>query len=250
VNKLVRIGLGAAAVVVVLVVGAQVLRPPAWSDVGVVPSAATPATSAPSSQASVAEPSPSAASDLPVGSSHVLFDRGRVRGTVTVPAPGWSGADDMVKIPSAFPPDGAGIFVSAGELFVYEDPCDWAATTPETPARTVDELVTALSARASRDASAPAGITVGGYAGKSITLHVPDDAVFSRCDEGYFGSWRGLNTAEPNPYRIHEGPGQIDELWILNVDGLLTVIDIAYYAGTPVEHVEEMRAIVESTSFE
>ncbi len=34
------------------------------------------------------------------------------------------------------------------------------------------------------------------------------------------------------------------------MDGVLTVIDTAYYAGTPVEHVEEMRAIVESATFE
>ena len=106
----------------------------------------------------------------------------------------------------------------------------------------------ALSGQASRDASAPVDITVGGHAGKSITLHVPDDAVFSQCDQGYFGSWGG--PAEPTPYRYHQGPGQIDEVWVLDVDGVLTVIDTAYYAGTPVEHVEEMRAIVESATFE
>ena len=116
------------------------------------------------------------------------------------------------------------------------------------PATTVDELVAALGNQASRDASAPVDITVGGYAGKSITLHVPDDAVFSRCDQGYFGSW-GV-ASEPTPARYHQGPGQIDELWILDVNGVLTVIDTAYYAGTPVEHVEEMRSIVGSATFE
>jgi hypothetical protein len=39
-------------------------------------------------------------------------------------------------------------------------------------------------------------------------------------------------------------------VWILDVGGVLTVIDTTYYAGTPVEHVEELRAIVKSTTFE
>ncbi len=50
--------------------------------------------------------------------------------------------------------------------------------------------------------------------------------------------------------RIAQGPGQIDEMWIVEVDGMAVIIDAAYYEGTPDEHVEEMRAIVESIRFE
>lgn len=249
-NKFVPLGLGAAAVVLVLVVGTQLLRTPA-SDVGVggAPSTTPSATPSPTAEPSVAGPSASADTGLPVGSSHLLIDVGGVRGTVTVPAPGWGGDSGiMAKDGNVDPPDGAGMITFTGELYVYGDPCEWSTTKPETPAKTVDKLVAALSAQASRNASAPVDITVGGYAGKSITLHVPDDAVFSQCDQGYFGSWN-VGT-DPTPSRHHQGPGQIDELWILDVDGVLTVIDTAYYAGTPVEHVEEMRAIVESTTFE
>ena len=112
----------------------------------------------------------------------------------------------------------------------------------------MQELVAALTTQASRTASAPVDVTVGGHAGKSITLHVPDDAVFSQCDEGLFGSWG--TTVEPTPARYHQGPGQIDELWILDVDGVLTVIDTAYFPGTPVEDVQELRTIVRSAVFE
>jgi hypothetical protein len=248
-NKLVPIGLGAAAVVVVLVVGSQLLDPRASGGVGGAPSATPSATPSPTVAPSVADPSASSDTGLPVGSSHVLIDGDGVRGTVTVPAPGWSGDGGvMAKNENVDALDGAGMITFTGELYVYGDPCEWSTTKPDTPARTVDELVAALSAQASRNASAPVDITVGGYAGKSITLHVPDDAVFSQCDEGYFGSWGG--PAEPTPYRYHQGPGQIDEVWILDVDGVLTVIDTAYYAGTPVELVEEVRAIVESATFE
>ena len=34
------------------------------------------------------------------------------------------------------------------------------------------------------------------------------------------------------------------------MDGIPVVIDAAYYEGTPDEHVEEMRSIVDSITFE
>jgi hypothetical protein len=129
---------------------------------------------------------------------------------------------------------------------VYGDPCQWSTTIPETPATTVDELVEALAAQASRDASAPVDITLDGYAGKSITLHVPDDADFTQCDDELFSSW---GTRDEDPSRYHQGPGQIDKLWIVDVDGVLVVIDAGYYAGTPQEVVDEMDAIVETATF-
>ncbi len=188
-NKIVPIGLGAVAVVVVFVVGTQILGSPASSGVGGAPSATPSPTPSPTPEPSVATPSPSVATGLPVGSSFVLINDGGVRGTVTVPASGWSGDGGiMTKDDSgADPPRGAGMITFTGPLHVFGDPCRWSTTKPGTPAKTVDELVTALSAQASRNASAPVDITVGGYAGKSITLHVPDDAAFSQCDQGYFG---------------------------------------------------------------
>ncbi|HEU4864524.1 MAG TPA: hypothetical protein VFU44_12230 [Candidatus Limnocylindria bacterium] len=92
--------------------------------------------------------------------------------------------------------------------------------------------MTALAAQASRAASEPVAITVDGYAGKSITLHVPDDAVFSECDRGIFGSW-GVSRSDISPFRYHQGPGQIDVVWALDLDGVLAVIDWSYYEGTP-----------------
>jgi hypothetical protein len=112
----------------------------------------------------------------------------------------------------------------------------------------VDEVVTALAAQASRDASAPVDITLDGYAGKAITLHVPDDADFTQCDEGKFGSW-SQGTTDLSPHRYAQGPGQIDEVWVLDVDGLMVVIDWTHYAGTPADDVAELRAIVESATF-
>jgi len=252
-NKLVPIGLGAAVVVVALAIGIQLLGPPAPGGVGGAPSA----TPSPTPGPSVAAPSSAPEGLLPEG-SHVLSDGGTIDGlptlpiTVTIPAPDWYGEPGdriLTKNDNSAAPNGAGMIVFFGELYVYGDPCEWSTTRPDAPATTVDELVSALAAQASRDATAPVDITLGGYAGKSITLHVPDDAVFSECDRDTFGSW-GVPGADLTPFRYHQDPGQIDEVWAVDVDGVLTVIDWAYYAGTPTEHVDELRAIIESITFE
>jgi hypothetical protein len=249
VNKIVPIGIGAAAVVGILVVGVNVLGAPAPGGVGAAP-AASPSPS-PTAAPSAAAPSTAADAGLPSGSSHILVSDGGVEMTVTIPAPGWQGDSKggiLVKNDNVDAPDGAGMIVFPDDgLFVYGDPCMWASTTPTTPATTADAVVTALAAQASRDASAPVDVTLGGYTGKRITLHVPDDADFSTCDQGFFGSW-GV-ASEPTPGRYHQDPGQIDEVWALDVAGQLLVIDTTYYAGTPAEHVAEIRAIVESATF-
>jgi hypothetical protein len=131
---------------------------------------------------------------------------------------------------------------------VYGDACHWESTVPESPATTVDDVVAALSSQASRDASEPVDITLGGYAGKSITLEVTNDADFTDCDPGYGGSWDcGGDGVSPCGY--HSGPGEIDTIYILDVDGPIMVWNTSYYAGTPAEDVAELEAIVQSASF-
>ena len=172
--------------------------------------------------------------------------------TVTIPGPGWhtDPGRPLLARASIEPPDGAGmiLFGLTDQFYVYGDPCRWSTTRPETPATTVDELVAALAAQASRDASDPVDVTVDGHQGKSITLHVPDDANFAECDQGLFGSW--AIGGDPSPSRVHQGRGQIDKLWILDVAGELIVIDAGHYAGTPAEIVDQLDAIVESATFE
>jgi hypothetical protein len=249
----IRIAVAAAVLLVVVAfVGYQLLG----SNVGGPGATPTPEpTSTPSVAPSAAA---SEAAGLPLGPFHLtvagdFFDLGM---TVTIAADAWDGGIGtgvLVHGDNTDNPDGAGLIVFTGDLYVYGDPCHWSTTKPATPATSVDELVAALTAQASRVASAPVDVTLDGYAGKSITLHVPDDAAhaggkFSDCDQGIFGSWAWGTDATPSRYA--QGPGQIDEVWILDVNGVPVVIDAAYYAGTPADVVDEMRAIVESTTFQ
>ena len=117
----------------------------------------------------------------------------------------------------------------------------------DTPATTVEDFVAALAAQASRDASEPIDVMVGGYAGKSITLHVPDDATFDECEEGEFVSY---GTDEEPLDRFHQGPGQIDQFWILDVEGSIVVLDAMYRPDSSAALVSELQAIAESATFE
>jgi hypothetical protein len=260
-NRFIIFGLGATAVVVIgLFFGARLLSSP--GSVGGPGAEPTPTVS----PTLTAAPSAPAAGGLEVGSTHILWDRTNgesdvcclgMKITVTIPAPGWY-ADQMgilTKDNNADAPSGAGLivfadvndlFVGMGDIFVYEDPCHWESTTPETPVTTVDEAVAALAAQASRDATDIEDVTLDGHTGKRITLHVPEDAVFADCDLGEFRTFvEGEDSA-----RYHQDPGQIDLLWILDVDGELVILDVAYYEGTPESVLDEMAAIVESATLD
>ena len=207
----------------------------------------------PSSDPSTAEPSSAAWGGLPEG-AFALWEGSDVEPpiTLTIAAPNWEGNPGdgyIIKNGDAGAPDGAGMIVFEGlDMYVYSDPCRWSTTMPEAPATTVDDLVAALASQASRDASEPEDVRVSGFAGKSITLHVPDDAVFSDCDRREFRTL--VDDPEVDGARYAQDPGQIDKLWVLDVDGQPAIVDIAYYDGTPQAVIDEMEAMVESIDFD
>ena len=200
--------------------------------------------------ASTASPSPSAGT-----STHVLSyaSDDAIGITVTIPETGWYGPPGewaMEGSPDGFEaPAWAGIiaFVVDKKFYVYGDPCDWRSTRPEAPATTVDELVSALASQASRNPSAPEEITVGGYSGKKITLHVSDDVRLRDCDEGAFSTF---GVAGEDPALYAQGPGEIDEIWIVDVNGRIALLEGGYYADTPENIVDELHDILNSATFE
>jgi hypothetical protein len=255
-NKILTFGLGAAAVVAVLFVGAQLLGSPSGG-----PGADPTATPTPEPT-----PTPSAWSGIPAGAFVISDDEVRV--TVDVAAPGWSpyrefqgvGRDDD----GLDAPETVGVLLLAWawpagtEFNVFGDPCQWHTTSPETPATTPDEIAAAFAGQAQTEATAPVDVTVGGYAGKAVTLRVPmsyevpgatREEEFGDCDDDAF-AYYGVASDEISHERNAQGPGQIDELWILDVDGSIVILDAAYSPATPADVVEELRALAESATFE
>jgi hypothetical protein len=250
-NKFVTIGLGAAAVVVLaLLLGTQLLGSGGGTGAGDEPSPTPTVEPTP-------EPTPSPSTEAGVPEGPFLLVTGQNDDgetihpplTVTIPAPGWEGNVEgggiLLKRWGA--PNGAGMIVfSQPEYIVYGDPCRWE-TTRET-VDTVDEFVAVLSSQASRDASEPVDITLGGYSGKAITLHVPDDLDVSQCDQGTFGTW-DCGDAGESPCGFVGGPGEISTEYILDVDGVIMAWHTGYGPEASADLVAEVEAIVQSASF-
>lgn len=127
----------------------------------------------------------------------------------------------------------------------YADPCQWADTTLDPPlGPTVDDLATALENQLNREATV-SDIALDGYTGKLVEMTVPADAVFSDCDSGAFRSWVG-----PSGPRFHQGPGQQDDVYILDVDGFRLVIDALSYPGSPAEDLEKLQQLLDTIQIE
>lgn len=263
-NKFVPVGLGAAAVVVVLLVGTRLLGPPASNGVGGGPSVEPSPTAAPTPEAT---PSPTLWTGLPEGPFVVTGSADPVQVTLDIGTPGWdrlSGLDAVTKDDDGLDaPATVGVALLAWGwpagtgVNVYGDACQWSTTIPETPATTPDEIAAAFAAQASTDATAPVDVTVGGYAGKAITLTVPiafdlpnatREEKFADCDEDTLAFY-GVE-GETGSARDAQGAGQIDELWILDVNGAIVILDAAYGPAVPAELVDELQALAKSATFE
>ena len=252
-NKIVGFGLAAAAVVAIALIGSQLIGSPAPGGTG----AGTTSSPGPSvaEPTPTAEPSPSIDAGLPVGSSYRLTSEEDVPITATIPAAGW--AQDpggiLVKDENGAAPDGAyviGVWATADPV-IPSDPCEWESTMPDTPATTLDEIVAALGSQATRNASAAEDVTVDGYAGKVITIEMPDGQYTASnnpdCDQDKLCT---LGYGESTACQMwFQEVGQIDELWIVDVDGEFFFVPGSYYSETPASVIDELGAFLGSMTF-
>jgi hypothetical protein len=172
------------------------------------------------------------------------------RYTVFAP-PGWNGGENIVPDAGPFVAGSTGMKVTLVRQ-VPVDPCHWKAPLV-TPGPTVDDLVEALVGQRLRDATTPVDAALAGHFGKYLEWSVPEDMVvtgdadFQGCDatdEGHtdFVSW--IDAA--GGHRYHKVAGERDRLWILDVEGQTTVVDVAYAPSAPAKVRDELFAIVET----
>jgi hypothetical protein len=268
VNTLLKFGLAAAVVVAVAVfIGINTLGTSGTNVGGPGIGDASP-TAEPTPEATLApSPSSSVLTGIPGGPFVLTPTDYPVQITIDIASSGWEALPEVNAVAKdddgLDPPESVGVallgwaFPAGAGLYVYGDPCQWSTTTPATPATTPDEVAAALEAQASSDGTAPVDVTVGGYAGKAVTVHVPmtfdvpnatRDERFAVCDDSMFGFY-GVE-GEPGPVRNAQGAGQVDELWILDVDGAIVVIDATYAPAASADLVEELRTLAESATFE
>ena len=176
--------------------------------------------------------------------------------TVAVPN-GWSESRGrfVVKYPGDQPGPVLGLSVwDVGQ--VYLDPCHWQNGQVD-PGPSVKALVAALVAQPMRDASKPTDVTLAGSKGTYLEQSVPADLKsstwtdFDACDiessNGHhdFRSWIGTG----NGTRYLQVPGQVDRLWVLDVQGRRLVVDATYSPDTTQADREELTRVVESLQF-
>jgi hypothetical protein len=129
---------------------------------------------------------------------------------------------------------------------VYPTGCRWQGRPKIDPGRSVDGLAGVLATRPLRRASRPRSTDLAGFRGKYIRWSVPSRADFSRCGQGYFESWTGRGWATD---RWQQGAGQVDRLWILDVNGKRRVIDANYLPSATRGQRAELDRIVHSIRF-
>ena len=112
-------------------------------------------------------------------------------------------------------------------------------------------------ARLNHAATVRGGIGLDGRSGTYLEWNVPTDIAFEDngdfpdCDstkDGHsdFRSWTGSGWSSN---RYHQGPGQVDRLWILDVDGERLVIDAFSMPSASPEEAEELAGVVASIRF-
>ena len=133
---------------------------------------------------------------------------------------------------------------------VYEDPCQWQGTLLDPPVGpTVDDLATALVAQKDRNAKAPTDVRLGGYPAKRVESSIPADLDPATCDEGVIRTWiaPGEDTAlVDNTEDLGMHPGQLNVVYIVDVDGDRLVIDTWHMPGTSAADLAELDAILAS----
>jgi hypothetical protein len=109
-----------------------------------------------------------------------------------------------------------------------------------------------------RNASRPTAVTLAGYSGQYLEWSVPADLKsstwtdFDACDvdpsdvvHRNFNSWLGNGMGN----RYQQVPGQVDRLWVLDVNGQRLVIDGTYSADTVQADRDELESVVASIRF-
>jgi hypothetical protein len=171
-----------------------------------------------------------------------VFDLSQ-RITMDVPE-GYEGLDGGSVVYSGA--DETGVSISADVGDVYADPCRWEGTgLGRSAVSSADEVVAALASQKGLRVSAPTDITLDGFAGTYMERRVPARTDITDCDAGQFrvyqyteGGWTVLT------------PGQLELLWVLDVDGVPLVIDAALEAGASAQVRAELQQMVESIRIE
>jgi len=243
-NKTMRIALSAAVVAVALLLGFNYFVTPNIGSPGLGdPEPTFTPTPVPTPEPT-ATPIPrlNGQEDLDAGQYRV-GERFQMDITISVPD-GWSAFEDFAVDPpaGADPPGGSSLaFWSVENLYV--DPLAEELGTLDPPVGpTVDDLVDALVTHPAWTTTAAIDITVDGFAGERLELTIPSGVEFDNCGSSPFLMW----TATSGGYRCAQGPGQVHDIYVVDVEGERLVFYVISFPDTPAADLAALQAVVES----
>jgi hypothetical protein len=245
-SNVTKIAMAAAAVVVAVVVGLNLL--PGGSPFGgrASPSPVPSPTPGPSPASLPAGPvtagtyvtRPFLAPDISIAFTMAVPDGWEAGG----PGPGRGPV-------GLFPTTGAGFVgptgMSLGFLTVTRlesDPCHWSDGLDTAVGPAVDDLVTAIAANPGYDSSEPAAVSLGGYDGQRIDIQLPAGLDLSTCDDAQFWVWAGGD----GQTIYSQGADGRFHLWILDVEGHRVIVMTHDFPGTSQADLAELQSIVDS----
>ena len=181
-----------------------------------------------------------------------------VRISYTVPAAGWSAflgpykdigeGADLSRVTVNF----ADVENLTVDACTDHDPLD----PPVGP--TVDDLAAALAVLPPFEiASPPSDVTAFGYSGKHLEIAVPASLpwkviagtpLFTDCYQGVLRTW--IDPELSYAFYGYTAPGDMEEFWILDVEGTRVVIAALRSANASVEMLAEQQAILDSIVIE
>ena len=236
-NRYTRWAVLAAALVMAACSPGQA-EPPSSSDPTSV--AEAPTTQAPATSAATSAPATAGTTVI------VPWGGPGPRAQLTVMLPdGWEARDGFVITGDA---DDRPTFMRVGSSIVaniYSEPClDKLLDPPLGP--TVDDLATAFADAWGTNATTPTEVTLDGFNGMQMVLTVPADVAFADCVTERYMAWRDAGGGD----RWYQGPGQIQESWIVDVEGERLLIEASYFPELPPENRAELQQVIDSIQIE
>jgi hypothetical protein len=163
----------------------------------------------------------------------------------------------VISVPSGFTSfQGVGVLSGEADLEsrmvwawdisgVWSHPCD-AGKVVEIVGPTVKDLADALAAQPLRDGTEPVPVSIGEHDGLYVELSVPEGTRVDSCAGGRFDSWVEGGTGGG---RWQQGPGQVDMLWVLDVDGDRVTLAAAHGPNASPQAVDDIRSMITTATF-
>jgi hypothetical protein len=166
--------------------------------------------------------------------------------TIQVPA-GYTGFEGWAALMSGTSQTAVSTMAIGG---IYADPCHSKGSLLDGPAiSSVGEVVAALASQKGFRVSTPTDVTLDGYSGTYVERRVPARTDLTECDGNLFRVYHDVDRGPTGGLR-YLVPGELQQLWVLDVDGVPLVIDASLNPGMSAEIRAELRRMVDSVRIE